>query len=156
MKHRCARIRCLCRFFVRAVALTVLVIFVAEPVSLAGETPLRCDIQNTFCTMKTPDGMTIEFDVQPKPVTSMTESTFVVIVTRNGQPLTDASILLDLSMPHMFMGRNQPALRQVKDGRYEGKGIIARCASGRKTWQADVTVKTSGKTALASFVFEVH
>jgi hypothetical protein len=156
MKHRCARIRFLCRFLALAVALTILTIFVAGPVALAGETPLRCDIQNTSCIMKTLDGMTIEFDVQPKPVTSMVESTFVVIVTRNGQPLTDASVLLDLSMPHMFMGKNQPALRQIKDGRYEGKGVITRCASGKKTWQADVTVKTAGETALAAFVFEVR
>ena len=76
----------------------------------------------------------------------MVENTFVVIVTRNGKPITDASVRLDLSMPHMFMGRNQPVLKQVKDGRYEGKGIITRCASGRKTWQADVVVESAGKT----------
>jgi hypothetical protein len=105
--------------------------------------------------MKTGDGMTIEFDIQPKPVAAMTESTFVVTVTRNGMPLIDASVHLDLSMPHMFMGKNQPILNHIQDGRYEGKGVITRCASGNKTWQADVAVVSAGKTAVARYEFEV-
>jgi hypothetical protein len=85
----------------------------------------------------------------------MTENTFVVKVTRNGMPITDASVHLDLSMPHMFMGNNQPIMKHIKDGRYEGKGVITQCASGRKTWQADVAVESAGKSAVAAFVFEV-
>ena len=105
--------------------------------------------------MRTSDGMTIEFDIQPKPVTAMTECTFVVTFTRNAVPIMDASVHLDLSMPNMFMGKNQPVLNHIKDGRYEGKGVITRCASGRKTWQADVAVVSAGKTAVATYVFEV-
>jgi hypothetical protein len=133
-----------------------LVIVVAAPAASATETALACDIQIGPCIMRLGDGMTIEFDIQPKPVAAMTESTFVVIVTRNGMPIKDASIHLDLSMPHMFMGKNQPILNHIRDGRYEGKGIITRCASGRKTWQADVAAGSAGKTAVAAFVFEVQ
>jgi hypothetical protein len=133
----------------------VLLVVVAAPVAEAAEAALHCGIQIGSCIMRTNDGMTIEFDVQPKPVAAMTESTFVVIVIRNGKPVTDASVHLDLSMPHMFMGKNQPILKHIKDGRYEGKGIITRCASGSKTWQADVAIRADGKTAVAAFVFEV-
>jgi hypothetical protein len=132
-----------------------LVMAVAAPAASASETALPCDIQIGSCIMRTSDGITIEFDIQPKPVAAMTESTFVVTVTRNGMPITDASVHLDLSMPHMFMGKNQPVMNHIKDNRYEGKGVIIRCASGRKTWQADVAVGSAGKTAVAAFVFEV-
>jgi hypothetical protein len=132
-----------------------LLIVVAAPAASETENALPCDIQLRSCIMRTGDGIMIEFDIQPKPVSAMTESTFVVTVTRNGLPITDASVHLDLSMPHMFMGQNQPILKHIKEGRYEGKGIITQCASGRKTWQADVAVGPDGKTPVATFVFEV-
>jgi hypothetical protein len=146
--------------FLRMILSTViipisLVIIVAAPAASAAETALPCDIQIGSCIKRIGDGMTIEFDIQPKPVAAMTESTFVVTVTRNGMPITEASVHLDLSMPHMFMGKNQPILKHIKDGRYEGKGVITRCASGRKTWQADVALGSAGKSAVAAFVFEV-
>jgi YtkA-like len=132
-----------------------LLIVVAAPAASDTENALHCDIQLGSCIMRTGYGMTIEFDIQPKPVAAMTENTFAVKVTRNGMPITDASVHLDLSMPHMFMGKNQPIMKHTKDGRYEGKGVITRCASGRRKWQADVAVVSAGKTAVAAFVFEV-
>jgi len=121
----------------------------------SAENRTTCDIQRDSCLIQTGEGMTIEFDIHPKPVTAMSELTFIVNLSRGGSPVTDASISLDLSMPGMFMGKNRPVLKQVYDGRYEGRGIITRCPSGNKTWQAEVTVEHAGKTAVASFVFEV-
>jgi hypothetical protein len=126
----------------------------ALPVS-AAENRTDCDIQRGSCLIETGDGLTIEFDVQPKPVAAMSDLTFIINLSRGGSPVTDASTALDLSMPGMFMGKNRPVLEQVHNGRYEGKGIITRCSSGKKTWQAEVTVKYAGKTAVVSFVFEV-
>ncbi len=155
MKQLNDNMRALRVFLSTAVIPVALIMILAGPAAFAAETPQHCDIQNASCIMRIGDGMTIEFDVRPKPVAAMTENTFVVIVIRNGKPITDASVLLNLSMPNMFMGKNQPVLKQVRDGRYEGKGIITRCASGKKTWQADVAVVSAGKTAVAAFVFEV-
>ena len=149
MKSRYNSMRILCTFFIIAIALMV------TPDAFATENPQQCDIQKASCIAMINDNVKIEFDIRPKPVAAMTGSTFVVIITRNGMPIKDASIHLDLSMPHMFMGKNQPILKQVKDARYEGKGIITRCASGRKTWQADVVV-SNGKTVTGAFVFEVQ
>ena len=155
MKQFYSNMCILCMFLVMAIIPVTLAVL--EPAAAASEakTPLPCDIQTGSCIMRTGDGMTIEFDIQPKPVAAMTESTFVVTVTRNGMPITDASVHLDLSMPHMFMGKNQPVMNHIKDGRYEGKGVITRCASGRRTWQADVAVGSTGKTAVARYEFEV-
>jgi hypothetical protein len=58
-------------------------------------------------------------------------------------------------MPGMFMGKNRPALKQVSDGRFEGKGVITTCPSGKKTWQAEVIVARGEKTAVIDFVFKV-
>jgi len=156
MKQFYDNMRALRVFPFTAVIPVALIVILAVPAASAAETPQHCDIQNASCIMRTNDGTVIEFDVRPKPVAAMIESTFVVIVIRNGKPVTDASVQLDLSMPHMFMGKNQPILHHVKDGRYEGKGVITRCASGRKTWQADITIGSDGKTAVAAFVFEVN
>jgi hypothetical protein len=155
MKQFYKSMRILFMFLVTKVMPVALVVAVVAPAASVAETALPCDIQIGSCIMRTGDGMTIEFDIQPKPVAAMTESTFVVRISRKGIPITDALVKLDLSMPHMFMGKNQTVLKHIKEGRYEGKGVITRCASGRKTWQADVAAGPAGKTGVAAFLFEV-
>jgi hypothetical protein len=125
---------------------------------VGSETSTSCNIQRGPCMQETGDGITIEFDVRPRPVTTLSELTFIIILTESesGLPLTDASVGLDLSMPGMFMGNNRPVMHRVSAGRYEGKGIITRCMSGRKTWQAKGTVEHAGKTVVVDFVFEVN
>jgi hypothetical protein len=55
-------------------------------------------------------------------------------------------------MPGMNMGLNRVELRAVKDSVYEGQGIIVRCPSGRRTWEATVTLPEAGQV---EFVFDV-
>jgi len=154
MKRSCNMLGTLWTFLAGTALLAGIIGNGALPAS-AAEKRTACDIQRGSCLVETGDGMTIEFDVQPKPVAAMSELTFIVNLSRGGSPVTDAATALDLSMPGMFMGKNRPVLKHVYGGRYEGKGIITRCPSGNKTWQAVVTVKHAGKTAVASFVFEV-
>jgi hypothetical protein len=49
-----------------------------------------------------------------------------------------APLLLVLSMPGMYMGRNEVVLKQGPDGTFTGRGIIPRCPAGKKLWQADI------------------
>ena len=118
--------------------------------------PARCDIQKGPCSIATASGMIIGFDIQPKPVKPLTKLQFVITLTDKGKALTNASVGLDLTMPGMYMGKNAPAMKHVSKGRYEGNGIITRCMSGRKTWQADITVDRGGSREAAGFVFEVQ
>lgn len=128
----------------------------AAAVSAAGRTePVPCDIRRGACTAELDGGMTLQFDIQPRPVETMSELTFMVTLLRNGREITDASVALDLSMPGMYMGKNSPVLRHVAHGRYEGKGLIPRCMSGSKTWQADLLVVHGRQKGSASFVIEV-
>ncbi len=115
-----------------------------------------CAIQQGACSFTTDSGMTVEFDIQPKPVRAMSKLDMLVSVKENGKPVTDAFVKLDLTMPGMYMGKNSPDMKHSANGRYEGKGIITRCMSGKKTWQADVIVERGGTRQSASFVFEVQ
>jgi hypothetical protein len=115
----------------------------------------NCEIQRGSCRQVTNDGTTVELNILPKPVRAMTALDFIITISRDRVLPKDSLISLDLSMPGMFMGRNRPVLKQVQPGRYEGKGVITKCPSGKKTWQAEVTVERDGKTAVVDFVFEV-
>jgi hypothetical protein len=118
--------------------------------------PATCAIQHGACQFTTPSGMTVEFDIQPKPVKAMSKLQFFVSLKENGKPVTDALVTFDLTMPGMYMGKNAPDMKHITNGRYEGNGIITRCMSGRKTWQADITIERSGTRQAARFVFEVQ
>jgi hypothetical protein len=116
----------------------------------------ECNIQQGSCIQTTKDGMTVELDILPKPVTAMSALTFTVTLHRQGKPVADGTVALDLSMPGMYMGKNSPVLTHVAEGQYEGSGTIVRCMSGRNTWRADVAVSRDGKSETVSFVFEVR
>ncbi len=134
------------------VVLTVLFIALAVTAQAVSN---DCDIQRGPCVPIISNGLSIVFDIQPKPVASMSENTFIVTLGRSGKPITTATVHLDLSMPGMFMGNNEVVLKHIKGGRYEGNGIIPRCASGRKTWQADVAIQSAETTTVVGFIFEV-
>ena len=138
------------RWFIAMLILTAL-----QPISAHAGSGVPCDIQHGPCICST-NGMTITFDILPKPIRTLSELRFKVTVRRNNVPVTDAAIALDLSMPGMFMGKNRPVLKSVGQGIYEGTGIIPRCASGQRTWQAEITVGRGDPSATALYQFEVQ
>jgi len=116
-----------------------------------------CSINTGHCIKEIEtDSVTVVFDILPKPVSTMQELMYRVILTENGLPVTDASVAVDLTMPGMFMGINRPLLSHTVDGIYEGKGIIQICPHGGKTWRAEVKVTRKERTASVSFTFEVE
>ena len=129
------------------VLLGVLLLIAHSPVLGATEAP-DCLIDLGPCT-SIAAGRQVVFDISPKPVRFMKELTFTVR-TKGGK--TAPTVLLDLSMPGMYMGINQVMLKRTADGSYSGKGIIPRCPSGKKLWQAEVTLPGAGK---ASYTFNV-
>jgi hypothetical protein len=100
--------------------------------------------------------MTITLDILPKPVRTLSELRFLVAVKKNNAPVTDAIVTLDLSMPGMYMGKNRPVLKHRGQGIYQGTGIITRCSSGQKNWQAKVTVGSGYPETVAVYQFEVQ
>jgi hypothetical protein len=125
-------------------------------VSAADRTkPVPCNIQRGACSADLGNRLTAQFDIQPRPVTAMSELTFVVTLLQDSRQVIDAAVSLDLSMPGMYMGKNSPVLKHIANGRYEGKGLIPRCMSGSRTWQADLAVVRGQQKGSASFLIEV-
>jgi len=93
----------------------------------------------------------VTLDINPKPVRHMQELTFRV----NAEPAKElpATLVIDLSMPGMMMGKNQVTLKRQADGAWVGKGLIVKCMSGRKLWQATILSPELGNPA---FTFNVR
>ncbi|MBI5848067.1 MAG: hypothetical protein HZB31_08990 [Nitrospirae bacterium] len=124
------------------------VLFPAYPPALAATDTPDCSIDLGPCSSAV-SGRQVTFDITPRPVRTMKELTFTVSgVGRISAP----TLLLDISMPGMYMGRNEVILKKSPDGAFRGKGIIPRCPSGKKLWRAAVTIPGAGKV---SYTFHV-
>jgi len=115
-----------------------------------GDAGADCDPHAGSCTT-TAGRYEVTLDITPKPVVHMEELTFDVSF---GDKVPESeTLVLDLSMPGMDMGRNRVTMEKGEDGHYRGKGIIVRCASGRTLWRATVFLDDTLKPA---FTFNVR
>jgi hypothetical protein len=114
-----------------------------------------CRIDDGPCTAIAA-GMTMTFEIAPRPVRAMRELTFSVVLRHRDRYVEDASVTVELTMPGMEMGRNVVVLKHTAGGRYEGKGVIVRCPSGGRTWKASIAASRRSGTAVADLLFEVH
>ena len=112
-------------------------------------TMVNCDIQKGLCE-EIVGGTRITLEVSPRPVRAMRDLTFKVTVADFGR--LSASPHIDLNMPAMDMGPNRVMLEDLGQGVFEGRGVIVRCRSGRKTWRARITLPNLGR---ADFIFDV-
>ncbi len=120
---------------------------------------VNCEIDKGPCVKTVEDlGISATLDVTPKPVRPMTKLAFRMDLEQKG-PAAGGEILLDISMPGMYMARNRVVLVHKGKGRYEGEGVIVRCPSGRRVWRADALLQgaASGgdKGPKVTYIFEV-
>lgn len=92
----------------------------------------------------------VRFTVTPQPVRAMEPLHFQVDLRDYGEP---QSVVVDLSMPNMYMGMNQVVMKKSSLGVYEGVGIIPICPSGLKLWQASVIIDNQ---MAGDFFFDVQ
>ena len=111
---------------------------------------VNCDLHRGACTQQL-QGMDVSLEVEPRPVKAMTDLLFRVRLG-GGTALGESNPFIDLGMPGMNMGPNRVLLKAAGPSAYEGKGVIVRCPSGRRIWQATVTVPDVG---VVRFVFDV-
>lgn len=127
------------------VALLVAMTLGATP-ALADYAADRNAIHNGPCAKKVGDRQ-VTLDITPRPVRHMQELTFkVTMAPAEGLPST---LILDLSMPGMMMGKNQVTLKRQSDGAWEGAGVIVKCRSGRTLWQATILSPELGNPAFS-------
>jgi len=111
---------------------------------------INCDLHQGACAQNLA-GSIVTLTVTPRPVKAMQDLLFQVSIT--GKLPTSAQLpYIDLGMPGMNMGPNRVQLKSVGSGTYEGQGVIVRCPSGRRIWQARVTIPDVGQT---DFIFDV-
>ena len=92
----------------------------------------------------------VRLTVTPQPVRAMKPLLFHVNLHNYGEP---QSVMVDLSMPNMYMGINQVTLKKSSPGVYEGMGIIPICPTGLKQWQASVIIDNQ---VAGNFFFDVR
>jgi hypothetical protein len=111
---------------------------------------INCNLHQGACTQNLA-GSTVTLAVAPRPVKAMQDLLFQVTFT--GKLPSNAQLpYIDLGMPGMNMGPNRVKLKSVGNDTYEGQGVIVRCPSGRRTWQATVAIPGVGQT---DFIFDV-
>lgn len=111
---------------------------------------INCDLHQGVCTQNLA-GSSITLAVTPRPVKAMQDLLFQVTFSGKLQPNAQLPYI-DLGMPGMNMGPNRVQLTAAGKAAYEGRGVIVRCPSGRRTWQATVTLPDVGQT---DFIFDV-
>jgi hypothetical protein len=111
---------------------------------------INCDLHAGPCT-QTLSGITVTLEVAPKPIRAMQDLSFKVTLMGKLPPNQKAPYI-DLGMPGMMMGPNRVQLTSAGNNAYEGRGVIVKCPSGRKIWQATVTIPDAGQT---DFIFNV-
>ncbi|NTW51156.1 MAG: hypothetical protein HGB22_01005 [Chlorobiaceae bacterium] len=116
----------------------------------AGTTTSSNTPRNASWTRQTA-GRTVTLEISPQPVRHMADLTFTVTITPGAA--IPSTLLLDLAMPEMQMGKNQVVLIRKSVFTWEGKGVIVRCMSGRKLWQATILSTELGNPA---FYFETR
>lgn len=67
------------------------------------------------------------------------------------QSISDAQVFLDLTMPAMPMGMNQPIADNLGDGRYQVRTVYTM----EGLWQINVHVTQDGRERVASFYHDV-
>ncbi len=130
--------------------ITILILFFAFiiPAAFADDSLINCDAHNSVCS-QTLNGVTVSLEIAPRPVKAMRDLVFKVSLS--GSPPAQ-SPYIDLGMPAMKMGPNRVELKDSGTGTFEGRGVIVRCKSGRRTWFANVTIPGTGEV---KFIFDV-
>jgi hypothetical protein len=112
----------------------------------------RCAPDEGPCTVAGPGNLLLRLEISPRPVRTLKDLLFRLEARRDGRPVGDDSVALDLRMPGMAMGVNRVLLARVGAGLYEGRGAIVRCPSGGRAWEAALSSPSIPGVAVA---FEV-
>ncbi len=94
-----------------------------------------CDFKDGSCT-RTVDSLKVTISVEPAPPVPMKETVFVVNI--EGNEILSEKLIMNFTMPDMYMGRNQIILKRVSKNVFKGKGVIPICPLGRTRWNAEV------------------
>jgi hypothetical protein len=96
---------------------------------------------------QTVDGLSITLERPAQAELLKDYELFVTLKDAGGQPVDGATVFLDLAMPAMPMGANQPLGDGLGGGRYRVKGAFTM----EGDWKVDVHATVAGKEYVAMF-----
>lgn len=100
---------------------------------------------------QTVDGLTITLEAPAGPQINQSQ-TWTIDVRRNDAPVDASDVYLELVMPSMDMGQNNPLATRTAPGTYTASGTYTM--SG--TWHVTVHVGLDGKDYVAPFEIPVQ
>ena len=113
-----------------------------------------CDLGEGPCSKALGDAeLTVE--LVPRPLATMRELSVSARLLRRGAPAGEAEVRLSFAMAGMDMGDNSVRLAGAGDGRYQGKAVLVRCASGRRDWIVTAVVRQAGEDRRADYRLRV-
>lgn len=108
-----------------------------------------CQLGDGPCQAALEGGAELTLELSPRPLRAMGELLVEARLTRGGAPVEGAELSVSFDMAGMSMGDNTVRLAAAGGGRYLGKAVLVRCASGRRDWLAAVAVREAGREARA-------
>jgi nitrogen fixation protein FixH len=97
------------------------------------------------------DGVTIELSASEQPQLNQPQEFIIRLLDSAGQPIEGASVYLDLDMPAMPMGTNQPIAEALGEGRYRTQSAYTMTGE----WIITVVAKIGSTEHRATFTREV-
>ena len=98
--------------------------------------PANGDLPANTATQKVRD-LNVTIALTPYPPASFQNGTFLVtLVDDKGQAVTDAQVVLDLTMPSMWMPVNKPTAQNIGGGKYQATALWTM----RGGWRIEVMV----------------
>jgi hypothetical protein len=97
-----------------------------------------CDLGAAPCSAAVGGG-TVTLELSPRPLRTMSD----LQVRAEVAGIDPAAVSVSFAMPGMKMGDNVSRLAR-RGAAWEGKAVLVRCPSGRKSWEADVKIERPG------------
>jgi hypothetical protein len=106
-----------------------------------------CGTPSTATEQQTVDGLSIALERPAQAELLKDYELFITIKNANGQPVDGATVFVDLAMPAMPMGSNQPIADGLGNGRYRIKSAFTM----EGDWKVEVHATVGGKEYVATF-----
>ena len=102
------------------------------------------------CTMMLPNGHTLDFSIEPRPVKPL--QPLLMKVTAEGAEVR--SVDVDFNGTDMDMGYNRVSLTRDQQG-FSGQAMLPVCVTGTMTWTATVLLTTPTQRIAVPFHFVI-
>lgn len=117
-----------------------------------------CDVHNNACDFQIldekkevlVDGV---LQLNPKPVKAMQDVNFQLDLKKSTIEFSD--IILDLTMPAMYMGDNKVSLKKSGENQYAGKGVFPECTTPDRRWNIKVIFKGHHNEYFKNIQFDI-